>query len=51
MIDPFNFIIMNLFVELFNDDFSDYVWDATMAGLNLNILYTNNYNIQVILKL
>jgi len=37
MTDPFHSNIMSLFVRLFNEDFSEYTWDATRASLLLNI--------------
>lgn len=35
--DPFHSNIMSLFVRLFNEDFSEYTWDATRASLYLHI--------------
>lgn len=49
MSDPFNSNIMDLFVRLFNDDFSEYTWDATRANLNLNI-ESSSYGFKVISK-
>jgi len=48
MSDPFHCNIMSLFVRLFNEDFSEYTWDATKASLNLNIK-PSNYGFKVIL--
>lgn len=47
MSDPFNCNIMNLFIKLFNEDFSEYTWDATRASLRLDIR-SNNYGFKVI---
>ncbi|XP_050431882.1 insulin-degrading enzyme isoform X2 [Adelges cooleyi] len=37
MSDPFNCNVMSMFVRLFNEDFSEYTWDATRASLHLVI--------------
>ncbi|XP_050542253.1 insulin-degrading enzyme isoform X2 [Daktulosphaira vitifoliae] len=37
MSDPFYCNVMSLFVRLFNEDFSEYTWDATRASLHLVI--------------
>lgn len=49
MTDPFHCNIMSLFVRLFNEDFSEYTWDATRASLHLNIK-PSSYGFKVILK-
>ncbi|CAH1739015.1 unnamed protein product [Aphis gossypii] len=60
MIDPFHCNIMSLFVRLFNEDFSEYTWDATRASLHLIIQPTSygfkmqlsgfNHKLDVLLK-
>jgi insulysin len=35
--DPFHTIIISLFVRLFNEEFTEYTWDATRADLNVAI--------------
>lgn len=35
--NPFHTIIISLFVRLFNEEFTEYTWDATRANLNLAI--------------
>lgn len=50
MIDPFHCNIISLFVRLFNEDFSEYTWDATRALLHLNIK-PNIYGFKVITKM
>lgn len=47
MNDPFNANIISLFVRLFNEDFSEYTWDATRASLHLNIK-PSSYGFKVI---
>lgn len=37
---------MSLFVRLFNEDFSEYTWDATRASLNL-ALKPSSYGLKV----
>lgn len=46
MIDPFHCNIMSLFVRLFNEDFSEYTWDATRASLNL-VIQPTSYGFKV----
>lgn len=46
MTDPFHCNIMSLFVRLFNEDFSEYTWDATRASLNL-IIQPSSYGFKV----
>lgn len=50
MIDPFHCNMMSLFVRLFNEDFSEYTWDATRASLNL-IIQPSSYGFKVKLNL
>jgi len=37
---------MSLFVRLFNEDFSEYTWDATRASLNL-VIQPSSYGFKV----
>ncbi|KAL5238798.1 hypothetical protein ACI65C_006208 [Semiaphis heraclei] len=46
MTDPFHCNIMMLFVRLFNEDFSEYTWDATMANLNL-VIQQSDYGLEM----
>jgi len=46
MTDPFHCNIMSLFVRLFNEDFSEYTWDATRASLNL-VIQPSSYGFKV----
>ncbi|XP_060867052.1 insulin-degrading enzyme isoform X2 [Metopolophium dirhodum] len=46
MTDPFHCNIMSLFVRLFNEDFSEYTWDATRASLNL-IIQPSSYGFKM----
>lgn len=49
MTDPFYCNIMSLFIRLFNEDFSEYTWDATRASLQL-MMKTTSYGFKVIMK-
>ncbi|XP_025418538.1 insulin-degrading enzyme-like isoform X2 [Sipha flava] len=46
MTDPFHCNIMSLFVRLFNEDFTEYTWDATRASLNL-IIKPSSYGFKI----
>ncbi|VVC34289.1 Hypothetical protein CINCED_3A004705 [Cinara cedri] len=46
MADPFHCNIMSLFIRLFNENFTEYTWDATRASLHLSIK-SNNYGFRL----